>query len=150
MAVDSLPSLSEARDIDPFPLYDELRRRGTVVRDEGMGAWLVLDHAGCTFVERREDLFEEPTSGLPGAAAITGRRDLRALVGEEHDGLYRSISHAWRPGPIAPYSTSVIRPILADRLAALSVAGRMEVYEDLATRVPIRNIARILGLPDEE
>src|SRR5687767_4010267 len=152
MAIDALPSLLEVRDLDPYPLYEELRRRGSVVRDEGMGAWLVLDHVGCTFVERREDLFEEPTSGLPGAAAISGRRDLRALVGEEHDGLYRAISHAWRPGPIGPYTTSVIRPILADRLAALAAAGRMEVYGELASRVPIRIIASILGLPadDEE
>jgi cytochrome P450 len=152
MAVDALPSLVEVRDLDPYPLYEELRRRGSVVRDEGMGAWLVLDHAGCTFVERREDLFEEPTSGLPGAAAITGRRDLRALVGEEHDGLYRAIAHAWRPVPIAPYTTSVVRPVLADRLASLGPAGRTELFEDVATRVPIRIIARILGLPadDEE
>ena len=150
MAIDALPSLLEIRDLDPYPLYEELRRQGSVVRDEGMGGWLVLDHAGCTFVERREDLFEEPTSGLPGATAISGRRDLRALVGEEHDGLYRAISHAWRPGPIGPYTPSVIRPILADRLAALATAGRMEVYDELASRVPIRIIASVLGLPADD
>jgi cytochrome P450 len=152
MVIDALPSLLDVRDRDPYPLYEDLRRRGSVVRDEGMGAWLVLDHAGCTFVERREDLFEEPTSGLPGAAAISGRRDLRALVGEEHDGLYRAISHAWRPVPIGPYTTSVFRPVLADRLETLARAGRMELFGDVATRVPIRNIASILGLPadDEE
>src|SRR5688572_5643443 len=145
MAVDASLTLLESRDLDPYPIYEALRRRGTVVRDEGMGGWLVLDHAGCTFVERREDLFEEPTSGLPGAAAISGRRDLRALVGEEHDSLYRAISHAWRPVPIETYRASVIRPILAERLAALGAAGRMEVFGDLASRVPIRNIASILG-----
>jgi cytochrome P450 len=152
MAIDALPSLRDIRDADPYPLYEELRRRGSVVRDEGMGAWLVLDHAGCTFVERREDLFEEPTSGLPGAEAISGRRDLRALVGDEHDSLYRAISHAWRPIPIAAYRETVIHPILAERLASLGGSGRMEVFGDLASRVPIRIIARILGLPadDEE
>jgi cytochrome P450 len=152
MAIDAMPSLLESRDLDPYPLYEELRRRGNVVRDEGMGAWLVLDHAGCTLVERREDLFEEPTSGLPGAEAISGRRDLRALVGEEHDALYRAISHAWRPIPIAAYRETIIRPILVERLGALAGGGRIEVFGDLASRVPIRIIASILGLPadDEE
>jgi cytochrome P450 len=143
-------SLSETRDIDPYPLYEELRARGSVVRDDGMDAWLVLDHDGCTFVERREDLFEEPTGSMPGAAEITGRRDLRALVGEQHDTLHRSIAHAWRPKPIAPYAHEIIRPVIAERLDALAATERFELFADLASVVPIRIIARILGLPDED
>ncbi|MEO5964917.1 MAG: hypothetical protein ABIR11_05585, partial [Candidatus Limnocylindrales bacterium] len=78
-------SLADLRDIDPYPLYERLRAIGNVVWDEGMRAWLVLSHDGCTFVERREDLFAEPTLGLPGAAQIVGQRDIRSLVGGEHD-----------------------------------------------------------------
>jgi cytochrome P450 len=150
MVVDALPSLRDARDVDPYPLYEELRRRGPIVWDGGMDAWLVLDHVGCTFVERREDLFAEPTSGMPGAESITGRRDLRALVRAEHDSLHRAISHAWRPGPIAPLAEAFVRPILAERLWRLAGAERLEVFGDLASRVPIRIIARVLGLPDED
>ncbi|CAN5669854.1 cytochrome P450 [soil metagenome] len=150
MVVDALPSLRDMRDVDPYPLYEELRGRGSVVWDGGMDAWLVLDHPGCALVERREDLFEEPTAGMPGAAAITGRRDLRALVGEQHDTLHRALSHSWRPGPIAHYAEAIIRPVLAQRLASLAGSDRLELFEDVASRVPIRVIARVLGLPEED
>lgn len=146
----SAPSLRESRDIDPYPLYERLRQQGPVVWDVGMNAWLVLDHEGCTFVERREDLFAEPTGSLPGAEQITGKRDLRALVGAEHDTLHRSLSHEWRPKPIAPYGADVIRPVLAQRLAALAGEGRLELFEDVSSIVPIRVTARILGLPDDD
>lgn len=147
---EALSSLRDTRDIDPYPVYAELRVQGDVLWDAGMGAWLVLDHEGCAFVERREDLFEEPTSSLPGALQITGRRDLRALVGAPHDTLHRSLSHEWRPKPIAPYGADIVRPVVADRLAALASADRLEVFEDVSSIVPIRVIARILGLPDED
>jgi cytochrome P450 len=150
MAVGAGLSLRDTRDVDPYPLYEALRGLGPVVRDEGMAAWLVLDHAGCALVERDEDLFEEPTGSLPGAAQITGRRDLRSLKGPEHDVLHRALSHAWRPGPIAHYAGELIRPILGERLASLAKAGRFELFSDVASIVPIRIIARILGLPDED
>ena len=142
-------SLVETRDIDPYPIYAELRQHGSVVWDEGMGAWLVLDHVGCAYVERNEDLFEEPTRSLPGAEFITGRRDLRALIGDEHDTLHRSIAHAWRPAPIAPYRADSLRPIVAERLAAAVAHERLELFADIASPVPIRFIARVLGLPDD-
>jgi hypothetical protein len=143
----TLPSLRDTRDLDPYPVYEALRAHGSVVWDEGMEAWLVLDHAGCELVERHEELFEEPTGSLPGAGVITGRRDLRALVGDPHDTLHRGISHAWRPAPIEPYAGDIVRPILAERLAALAGREGLELFADVASIVPISVVARILGLP---
>ena len=145
----ALPSLADTRDIDPYPVYEELRAAGSTVRDEGMDAWAVLDHDGCTLVGRREDLFEEPTGSLPGADVISGRRELRALVGEQHDTLHASIARPWRPKPIEPFRAELMRPIVADRLAALGPSGSIELFHDLASSVPIRFIARVLGLPDD-
>jgi cytochrome P450 len=143
-------SLRDLRDVDPYPAYERMRAVGPVVWDEGMAAWLVLSHDGCTFVERREDLFEEPTGTLPEAAAIVGRRDFRSLVGGEHEVLHRAVSHAWRPDPIAPLAMAAVRPLVADRLAGLAEAGRFELFEDFARLLPIAVIARVLGLPDTD
>jgi cytochrome P450 len=144
------PSLRDLRDIDPYPAYELMRAHGPVVFDEGMNAWLVLSHDGCTFVERREDLFAEPTGTLPGAADIVGRRDFRSLVGTEHETLHRALSHAWRPDPIAPLAIAAVRPLVADRLAGLGPRGSWELYEDLVRLLPIAVIARVLGLPDSD
>lgn len=143
-------SLRDLRDVDPYPAYEVMRAVGPVVWDEGMAAWLVLSHDGCTFVERREDLFEEPTGSLPGAAQIVGRRDFRSLVGEEHETLHRSLSHAWRPDPIGPLAMAAVRPIVADRIARLAERPMFELYEDLARFLPIAVIGRVLGLPDRD
>jgi cytochrome P450 len=144
-------SLRDLRDVDPYPAYEAIRAVGPVVWDEGMTAWLVLSHDGCTFVERREDLFEEPTGTLPGAAEIVGRRDFRSLVGGEHETLHRSVSHAWRPDPIAPLAMAAVRPLVADRIAGLAERGdRFELFADFARLFPIAVIARVLGLPDAD
>ena len=127
-----------------------MRAVGPVLWDEDMAAWLVLTHDGCTFVERREDLFEEPTGSLPGAAQIVGRRDFRSLVGAEHETLHRSLSHAWRPDPISELAVAAVRPIVADRIARLAERPTFELYDDLARFLPIAVVARVLGLPDRD
>lgn len=143
-------SLRDLRDVDPYPAYEAMRAVGPVLWDEDMAAWLVLTHDGCTFVERREDLFEEPTGSLPGAAQIVGRRDFRSLVGAEHETLHRSLSHAWRPDPISELAVAAVRPIVADRIARLAERPTFELYDDLARFLPIAVVARVLGLPDRD
>lgn len=143
-------SLRDLRDQDPYPAYERMRAVGPVVWDDGMHAWLVLSHDGCTFVERREDLFAEPTGTLPGAARIVGRRDFRSLVGPPHETLHRAVSHAWRPDPIAPLAAAAVRPLVAERLAGLAERDGLELFADFARLLPIAVIARVLGLPDAD
>ena len=143
-------SLRELRDVDPYPAYEAMRAVGSVVWDEGMHAWLVLSHDGCTFIERREDLFEEPTGSLPGAEHIVGRRDFRSLVGEEHETLHRNVSHAWRPDPIGPLAARLVRPLVTERVARLAELSEFELYEDLARLLPIAVIARVLGMSEAD
>ena len=143
-------SLKDLRDLDPYPAYEAMRSVGSVVWDEGMRSWLVLSHDGCTFIERREDLFAEPTGTLPGAAEIVGERDFRSLVGHEHETLHRSVSHAWRPDPIGPLAARLVRPLVVERVARLADRPTFELYEDLARLLPIAVIARVLGLSDAD
>ena len=143
-------SLRELRDVDPYPAYEAMRAVGDVVWDEGMQAWLVLSHDGCTFIERREDLFAEPTGTLPGAELIVGRRDFRSLVGQDHETLHRSVSHAWRPDPIGPLAARLVRPLVTERVARLAERPSFELYEDLARLLPIAVIARVLGLSEAD
>jgi cytochrome P450 len=143
-------SLRDVHDVDPYPAYEAARAVGSVVWDEGMRAWLVVSHDGCTFVERREDLFEEPTGTLPEAARIVGRRDFRSLVGAEHEVLHRAVSHQWRPDSIAPLAMAAVRPLVVDRLARLAAGETFELFGDFARLLPIAVIARVLGLPDAD
>ena len=143
-------SLRDLKDIDPYPAYERIREAGPVTWDEGMRAWLVVTHEGCTVVLRNEDRFAEPTGGLPDAERIVGRRDIRSLLGPQHETLHRAVSHAWRPGPIAPLADGAVRPLLGVRIAAVAARPTLELYDELARLLPIAVISRVLGLPDAE
>lgn len=140
-------SLADTRDRDPYPAYAAARELGTVVWDAPMGAWLVLDHEGCAFVETREDLFAETTGLLPGADRITGPHEFRSLNGEPHHTLHHYLSRRWLPGEIEPYRDAFVRPIVDARIAAIRGAGRAELWGDFASVVPIAIIGRVIGLP---
>lgn len=139
-------SLRDTRDADPYPAYAAARELGNVVWDEGMDAWLVLDHEGCSFVETREDLFAEPTGSLPGADRITGPHEFRSLVGEPHHTLHHYLARRWLPREIEPYRDDFIRPIVSERIGTFASAGRAELWSDFAAVVPIGIIGRVIGL----
>ena len=141
-------SLRDLEDRDPYPVYEAARAEGTVVWDEGMNAWLVLDHEGCAFVETREDLFAELTGTLAGADRITGPHEFRSLVGEPHHVLHHYLSRRWLPGGIEPFREGFVKPIVRARLAALAPVGRAELWRDFSSIVPVAVIARVIGLPD--
>lgn len=143
-------SLRALKDVDPFPAYAAIAAAGPVLWDEGMNAWLVSPHELCTMVLRREDLYAEPTGSLPGAAQIVGRRDIRSLLGEQHETLHRAVSHAWRPDPIAPLAAGAVRPLVAERLAGLASRPTFELFGEFARLLPISVISRVLGLPDAD
>lgn len=145
-----VPSLRDIRDKDPYVAYELAREKGNVVWDEGMHAWLVLDYEGCAMVERREDLFAEPTGHLPGADVMTGPHEFRLLTGEPHRTLHHYLSARWAPNAIEPYREAFIRPVINARLERIRSLGRAELWTDFASLVPIAVIIQVIGLPTME
>ncbi len=141
-------SLVETRDGDPYPVYAAARALGNVVWDEGMAAWLVLDHKGCAFVETREDLFAELTGTLQGADRITGPHEFRSLVGDPHQRLHHYLARRWLPDAIEPYRAEFVQPFVEARITALRATGRADLWTDFAAVVPIAVMGRVIGLPD--
>lgn len=141
-----VPSLRDIRDKDPYIAYELARETGNVVWDEGMHAWLVLDYENCAMVERREDLFAEPTGQLPGADVLTGAHEFRLLTGEPHRILHHYLSARWSPNAIEPYRDAFIRPVISARLSKIRGLGRAELWADFASLVPIAVIVQVIGL----
>lgn len=136
------------RDKDPYPFYKRAREQGNVVWDDGMQGWLVLDFEGCGFVERREDLFVEPTAQLPGADIIAGRRDFRGLTGEQHRVLHHYVLRRLSPQAIEPYRDTDVRPLVEARIRQFESRGAAELWKDFASLLSIEVVARIIGLPE--
>ena len=95
-----------------------------------------------------------PRGALRGAHGDASGRRPRSSAGAtcgrssapQHDALHRALSHAWRPEPIARYAPTLVRPLLAARLAGLAGRPTLELFRDVASIVPIRSSRGILGL----
>ncbi|MEO5964754.1 MAG: cytochrome P450, partial [Candidatus Limnocylindrales bacterium] len=73
-------------------------------------------------------------------------RDIRSLVGGEHDAIHKPLSHSWRPDPVRPYGPGLVRPLVAARLAGLAGTTDLELFSDFARLLPISVVAEVLGL----
>src|SRR3954447_23882256 len=140
-------SLLERRDREPYSLYEELRARGPVAWDEGLRAWLVLGHAECVVVERREELFEPGMGSLRGAAEITGERSILTMRGEPHAALHRMLSRALTPAACAAFADELIRPVVGELVGRVAPHGRCELHGQVSELVPLGVVGRLLGFP---
>ncbi|MER9573971.1 hypothetical protein NKI77_33200 [Mesorhizobium opportunistum] len=50
-------SMLSLANVDPFPSYDEVRKRGPLVWDSGMNCWLAVSYDACKITESDEDTF---------------------------------------------------------------------------------------------
>ena len=141
-------TLLELRDRDPYAYYEELRERSPVVWDEGMQAWLVLGHAECVVVERREDWFAPGMGSLPGATDITGARSILTMRGKPHDALHKQLSKWLTPGTLPASSpTRVIRPVATRVVEHVAPRGHCELHHDVAELIPLGVVGELLGMP---
>lgn len=142
------PSLHDAIDQDPYPLYEQLREGGPVQWDSAMQAWLVTSYEACAFVGRREDLFSLPWTTLPAGTEVWGERGLFMLSGPVQRAMHKQLLAYFQAHAVTTeYRSSFIRP-LADRLIDGFIGtGKAELGSQFADGLPIRVIAALLGMP---
>lgn len=146
-------SLRETIGVDPFGLYDELRQAGEVVWDDGMHAWVVTTYGACKELERDEARFRQPYGDMQSDTFVRlegGRRAIQLLHGADHTSLHRWWLRAFGPRAAEEWRATVVRPIATVELDRIAPGGRGDLAQ-LADRIPVRVIARLLGLPwDDE
>jgi cytochrome P450 len=157
----SVDSLNATSDVDPWEYFERLRSIGEVVRDDSLDAWLVTSYEGCKEMARADDtswrpLFvpndERPMSGLDNETLIEfmgggGKQVIFLLEGEVHTRLHRWWMRMFSPKALAQWREELIRPIIDTQIDRFAERGRAELVGDLASRVPSRVIAAVMGLP---
>jgi cytochrome P450 len=145
-----VPSLRASADREPYAFYDRLREEAPLVWDEGMGAWLNTTYAGCRYVATNEEvLFRHAYLDLGGDTYVElegGPRNILFLHAEDHAALHRWFMRVLSPNRVEEWRSTLIRPVfdlLVDRFAA---RGSVELFHELADKLPVRVIAALMEL----
>ncbi len=135
--------LAEGRR-DPYPIYDEVRRRGEVIPSPLIG-FQTATHRICRQVLR------DRTFGVRAEGAINrgdGQMSLLELDPPDHTRLRRLVAPAFTPHAIAGYRSRIER-VVDGLLDAQPEDGPWDLVSGLASPVPIAVITDLLGVPDD-
>ncbi|HJS93107.1 MAG TPA: cytochrome P450 [Solirubrobacteraceae bacterium] len=144
-------------DREPWEVFDLLLREAPVYRHpepDGDGFWVVTRYDDVLAVVRDPKTF---SSEVGGAATIENlpddvleaRRNLLEFDPPKHGRYRRLISTSFTPGAVARHE-QWLRGLVSHLLDGVPSGEPFDLVEHLAAPVPIRVLARILGLPDQQ
>ena len=137
-------------DREPYAYYDRLRESGPLTWDDGMQAWLNTTYAGCRYVSRNEEvLFRHAYLDLGGDTYVElegGPRNILFLHADDHEGLHRWFMRVLSPNRVEEWRDTLIRPIFDHLVDRFAQRGRVELFHELADKLPVRAIGAIVGL----
>jgi P450-derived glycosyltransferase activator len=133
---------------NPYPLYEQLRAKGPLSRSR-LNLWATADHAVCDEM-LRDRRFGVRTStggyGDPIAEEVDLQLSLLELDPPDHTRLRRLAVPAFRPRRLEQFRPRIERT--AHELIDEALArGTGDLVREIASPLPIRVIADLLGLP---
>ncbi|MER9477474.1 cytochrome P450 [Mesorhizobium sp. M0520] len=143
-------SMRALADKDPFPIYDNLRKRGDVIWDPGMNCWLVLSYDICKVIESDENTFgiTHVKDAPPFWFEINGGRTaVSSLIGEEHARMRRLYLKLLSPAATAQCREEHVLPVINDAVDRFEKHGQAELTTQLSDPLPTRVMASMFGLP---
>jgi cytochrome P450 len=144
-------------DHEPWELFDLLLRDAPVYRHpelDGDGFWVVTRYDDVLAVVRDPKTF---SSEVGGAATIENlpddvleaRRNFLEFDPPKHGRYRRLISTSFTPGAVGRYE-EWLRGLTSDLLDRVPDGETFDLVHELAAPIPIRVLARLLGLPEEQ
>jgi cytochrome P450 len=144
-------------DHEPWELFDLLLRDAPVYRHpepDGDGFWVVTRYDDVLAVVRDPKTF---SSEIGGAATIENlpddvleaRRNFLEFDPPKHGRYRRLISTSFTPGAVARYE-EWLRGLISDLIDRVTDGETFDLVQELAAPIPIRVLARLLGLPEEQ
>ena len=148
--------------VDPYPLYDEMRRDAPVYLDEARGRWFLTRYADVdaslrdprwvagserlsNFLKLRTPEMQQEIQPLFHAFS----RQMLVADPPDHTRLRGLVSKAFTPRIVERLRPRVER-IVTDLLDRVEPAGQFDVIRDFAYPLPAIVIAELLGVPPEE
>jgi cytochrome P450 len=144
-------------DHEPWELIDRLQQEAPVFfhpEPGGRGFWVLTKFDDVLAVVRDTKTFSSEVGGaatiedLP-ADILDARRNFLEFDPPKHGRYRRLISTSFTPGAVAAYE-EWLRALVCDLLDRVLPLGELDLVHELAAPIPIRVLARVLGLPEEK
>jgi cytochrome P450 len=145
---------------DPYPWFAEKRRDdpvsfGTFLTPamlpgglEPRDDWMVFRYEDCSRVLRAARVFS--STGYADTIGLVFGRTMLEMDDPEHRAHRNLVTHAFREQSLARWKPEVIGPVCHELIDRFAPRGRAELVSELTSHFPVRVIARILGLPEED
>ena len=145
---------------DPYPQFAQKRREdpvwfGTFLTPDMLPGgleprrdWMVFRFDDCARVLRAARVFSS-TSYAETIGLVFGRTMLE-MDDPEHRVNRNLVAHAFHERSLARWKPEVIAPVCHELIDRFAGHGRAELVGELTSHFPVRVIACILGLPDED
>lgn len=138
---------------NPYAVYDEARARGPVLFWEDYGMLAAFDAATITALLRDRRLGRQNPEPAPAPAHLTQWHRVEAhsmleLEPPRHTRLRAQVLRAFTSRRIANLQPDIDQ-IMQELLADLPATGPIDLIPQVCTQLPVRIIARLLGVPEE-
>jgi len=139
---------------DPQADYRDLLAHDGLWRDERSGFWLVARHADLLRVERDPDTFASRADG-GGAYRLNpspGEETMISKDDPEHLAQRRIVNRRFTPKAVRDHTahyTALVNDLVDGAIADVSTTGHVEVIDALASQLPCRVTAELLGFGQE-
>lgn len=145
---------------DPYPWFAEKRRDepvwyGTALTPamlpggvEPRNDWMVFRYDDCSYVLRAARAFS--SAGYADTIGLVFGRTVLEMDEPEHRPHRNLVAQAFREQSLERWRPEVIAPVCHELIDRFAARGSAELVSELTSHFPVRVIARILGLPEED
>ena len=137
--------LSQELRANPYPFYEELRRKDPVHRMRLQDAWVLTDYAEVDMVLRDNRRFGNAGREFGYIPQVS----MLDLDPPEHTKIRALVSHGFTPRSVAALEPR-IRETVDGLLGSMEVKERFDLIAELAFPLPVIVIAEMLGVPPED
>jgi cytochrome P450 len=144
-------------DHEPWEQLDLLQRKAPVYfhpEPDGPGFWAVTKYDDVLAVVRNAKMFSSEVGGsarienLP-EDVLDARRNFLEFDPPKHGRYRRLMSTQFTPGAVGRYE-EWLRGLIGDLLDRVPSGTEFDLVHELAAPIPIRVLAHLMGLPDED
>ena len=145
---------------DPWPALAEKRRNAPVSKGHTMSPdvlpegfepsedWIAYRYDDCSRILRDAKTFT--STGYDSSIGMVLGHVILGMDDPEHRSHRNLVAHAFREKALARWEPELIAPIIDEQIDGFVADGEADLVRQLTFEFPVRVIARLLGLPEED